>query len=124
MLGLVVLMVNLALWQLRRLDEKRARNDRIAEGPSAAGAARALRPVVPDAAGPSGGPSPPTGTYDPAHEVLIRNRSSQGQPGFHVVTPLRLADGQALLVNRGWIPLEGRRLPLRARLLRRPAWSP
>src|SRR5262249_34590664 len=46
-----------------------------------------------------------TGTYDVGHEVLIRNRSYQGQPGFHVVTPLKLADGRALLVNRGWVPL-------------------
>ena len=46
-----------------------------------------------------------TGTYDPAGQVLIRNRSFDSAPGYHVVTPLRLADGSALLVNRGWIPI-------------------
>ena len=35
-LGLVVLMLNLALWQLRRLDERRDRNDRIAAALAAA----------------------------------------------------------------------------------------
>ena len=48
-----------------------------------------------------------TGTFDPSQQVLIRNRSYQGQPGYHVVTPLEQADGTALLVNRGWVPLEG-----------------
>ena len=48
-----------------------------------------------------------TGTFDPSQQVLIRNRSYRGQPGYHVVTPLEQADGTALLVNRGWVPLEG-----------------
>jgi cytochrome oxidase assembly protein ShyY1 len=46
-----------------------------------------------------------TGTYDVADQVLIRNRSYQGDPGFHVITPLKLADGTAVLINRGWVPL-------------------
>jgi cytochrome oxidase assembly protein ShyY1 len=45
-----------------------------------------------------------TGTYDTAHEVLVRNRSADGQNGLEVVTPLVLADGTAVLVDRGWIP--------------------
>ena len=46
-----------------------------------------------------------SGTYDAGAEVLIRNRSLDGAPGYHVVTPLVMADGTAVLVNRGWIPL-------------------
>lgn len=100
MLGLVVLMVNLALWQLRRLDEKRSRNDRIAEAVAADPLALGSSSELPEWRTVSAG-----GTYDVAHQVLIRNRSLDGQAGFHVVTPLRLPDGRALLVNRGWIPL-------------------
>jgi cytochrome oxidase assembly protein ShyY1 len=101
-LVLVVVMLNLALWQLRRLDERRDRNDRVA-------AALAAEPV------PIGDGEDvaewttvsATGTFDPNQQVLIRNRSYRGQPGYHVVTPLERADGAALLVNRGWVPLEG-----------------
>jgi cytochrome oxidase assembly protein ShyY1 len=45
------------------------------------------------------------GTYDDGHEVLVVNRSFNGLPGYHVLTPLLLADGRAVLVNRGWIPI-------------------
>lgn len=44
-----------------------------------------------------------TGSYDHAHEILIRGREHRGEPGFHLVTPLRVVDG-AFLVLRGWIP--------------------
>ena len=45
-----------------------------------------------------------TGTYLPELEVLVRSRSLNGQPGFHLVTPLLLGD-LAVLVNRGWVPV-------------------
>ncbi|HEY5578724.1 MAG TPA: SURF1 family protein [Acidimicrobiia bacterium] len=44
-----------------------------------------------------------TGTYLPDLEVLVRSRSLNGEPGFHLVTPLLLGD-MAVLVNRGWVP--------------------
>ena len=37
-------------------------------------------------------------------EVLITGKPFEGTAGFHVVTPLRLADGRVILVNRGWVP--------------------
>ena len=49
-----------------------------------------------------------TGRYLPDQEVLIRSRSQNDAPGSWVVTPLRMADGTTILVNRGWIGNEGR----------------
>ena len=44
------------------------------------------------------------GEYRVDDEVLILNRSLNGAPGYWVLTPLQLADGTAVVVNRGWIP--------------------
>lgn len=45
------------------------------------------------------------GQYLSEKAVLIENRKYQGKNGFHVITPLQLANtGQIVLVNRGWIP--------------------
>ena len=35
---------------------------------------------------------------------FLDNRQMNGRPGFFVLTPLRLAGGQAVLVQRGWVP--------------------
>jgi cytochrome oxidase assembly protein ShyY1 len=99
-----LLFVRLGLWQLDRLEEKKARNDVIAE--------RADAPPV-DALTVVGGDEAEyrhvvaEGSYDDDGTVTIRNRSLQGTVGRHVVTPLVLADGSWLYVNRGWIALEG-----------------
>lgn len=44
------------------------------------------------------------GTYDGEQQLLQDGQSRGGRPGYHVWTPLRLASGERLLVNRGWIP--------------------
>jgi surfeit locus 1 family protein len=54
-----------------------------------------------------------SGSYDADQQILLDNRPEAGRPGYEVLTPLRLADGSAVLVNRGWVPADGdrRRLP-------------
>lgn len=47
-----------------------------------------------------------TGTFLHDAEMYLAARSMNGNPGYHVVTPLRLAEGGVVLVNRGWVPLE------------------
>jgi cytochrome oxidase assembly protein ShyY1 len=46
-----------------------------------------------------------TGTYLVEDQLLARNRPFNGQPGFEVLTPLRLDDGRVFVVDRGWVPI-------------------
>ena len=59
------------------------------------------------------------GSYDTAATVLIRNRSLDGVPGYHVVTLIVMDDGTAVLVNRGFIPRARRPAPRSAARPRR-----
>ncbi|WP_120336939.1 SURF1 family protein [Cryobacterium soli] len=45
-----------------------------------------------------------TGTYLRDEEILVRNRPLNINPGFEVLTPLLLTDGDVFIVNRGWVP--------------------
>ena len=107
-LALLVTMVNLGLWQLRRLDERRDHYDRVEvqaqwDPVPVADAIEALHssgelwylPVV------------AVGTFDPVREIQVANRSRDGMPGIEVVTLMVLTDppGTAIAVNRGFIPL-------------------
>ena len=44
------------------------------------------------------------GTWLPAQTVFLDNRQMNARQGFYVLTPLKLADGSAVLVQRGWLP--------------------
>ena len=43
-----------------------------------------------------------TGRYEPKHQILLDNMVHKGQPGYQVLTPLRIG-ATAVLVNRGWL---------------------
>jgi cytochrome oxidase assembly protein ShyY1 len=46
-----------------------------------------------------------SGSYDLAHQLLVRNRPFDGTYGYEVLVPFVPADGGTpLLVDRGWIP--------------------
>jgi len=96
--------VRLGIWQLDRLDQRRAFNTEVR-------AALASGPVT-LASVLSGGEDPTyrrvraDGRWDRTHEVILFGRSLDGRPGNHVVTPFLLEDGHAVLVDRGWVPTE------------------
>lgn len=43
------------------------------------------------------------GRFDAERQFLVDNKVHRGRAGYHVVTPLRLPDGRAVLVDRGWV---------------------
>ena len=49
------------------------------------------------------------GTFDRTHETVLRNQIRGDNVGVEVLTPLRLADGTAVLVDRGWVQASSRR---------------
>ncbi len=106
--------VRLGIWQSHRLKETRAYNAEVRAGLAAP--PQPLDTVLAEA------PDDPdtlayrrvvvTGIYDPAHEVLLFGRALDGNPGHHVLTPLVYGDGQAVLVDRGWVPFEDNTPPV------------
>ncbi len=106
---LVSAFVLLGRWQLHRLDERRAFNAVITANTAAAPrpAAALLAPGRGVPAGAEWSRVTARGRYDAAHQILVRYRPLDGEPGFHVLTPLVTAGGSAVLVNRGWIPGTG-----------------
>lgn len=107
----IVAMVVLGNWQVRRAEEKFARQQELD--------ARARQPML-------ALPSRPVeaadyvhrrvlvqGEFVPRHTVFVDNRVLRGLAGYDVVTPFRIGGGDLhVLVNRGWVALG----PTRARL--------
>ncbi|XDZ65084.1 SURF1 family protein [Alphaproteobacteria bacterium LSUCC0684] len=44
-----------------------------------------------------------SGTWMHDAETQLIGRTFEGTAGYHVITPMQLADGRLLLVNRGWV---------------------
>jgi surfeit locus 1 family protein len=100
---LLVLLVSLGNWQVRRAAEKRD----IAERFERMTAAAAL--TLP-AGGEVGAEDlvfrrvGVEGSFVPEHAIYLDNKVHRGVAGYHVLTPLRIGQGPMhVLVNRGWI---------------------
>ncbi|MGB8855172.1 MAG: SURF1 family protein [Burkholderiales bacterium] len=46
------------------------------------------------------------GEFDRQAEIFLDNKFHLDKPGYHVITPLRMADNRYILVNRGWVARE------------------
>jgi cytochrome oxidase assembly protein ShyY1 len=91
------LFVFLGVWQFDRNTHKH----RIEVREKAAYAAPA--PDVSATPGRDGSRVQASGTFDPSHETVLRNQVKNDNVGVDVLTPLRLANGTAVLVDRGWV---------------------
>lgn len=109
-LVIVGVCLSMALWQLGRLQDRKAENARLAE--------QTVRPAAGlDSLLPGAGASRDEtdraefrqtrvqGTFDPDEQVILQSRSYQSRQGNHLLTPLVLPSGEAILVDRGWVPL-------------------
>ena len=106
-LALIVVMISLGSWQLRRLEERRDLNDLQAERTAAAVVATDVLAAEIAAGGAEAveyRTVEVTGRYLSSDEVAVRNRTRGGLPGVWLLTPLMLAEGPAVVVNRGWVP--------------------
>lgn len=100
--------VRLGFWQLDRLEQRRARNAAVAAAesrPTLPLDSAAMERIVEDPAAYVHRRVRVRGTYDTSGDVVLRGRAREGQPGVHLVTPLRVEGlPAAVLVNRGWVP--------------------
>ncbi len=100
----IALFVSLGRWQLDRAEQKRELFAGFAAGDAAAlELPRSFEPVERYRRVRA------RGRYDPSRQFLLDNMTHEGAAGFHVLTPLVLADGRAVLVNRGFVLSSGRR---------------
>lgn len=96
--------IRLGFWQLARLEERREAIQRIQTrlestplliDSSAIDTGNAYRRAIAE------------GEFDPQHQILLENQSLDGQPGFHLITPLMFqGEPGGILIDRGWIPFE------------------
>jgi surfeit locus 1 family protein len=106
----VAIMISLGFWQLGRLDERKSANAIITSAMDRQ--PEPLSTVLPAGASSTSEqvkaaeyqPVYVSGVYRADEQVLVNNRTNNGSPGYWVVTPLVLADGTAVAINRGWIP--------------------
>lgn len=107
-LAVVAVLVTLGQWQLDRLDQRRAVNERFQERADAEALDQRELLSISD-------PEPRLleyrrveleGTYLADEELLLEGRAHQGQTGRHSFVPLQLEDGPLVLVRRGWVPRE------------------
>ena len=100
----MAVMARLGIWQLDRLDQRRAFNAQVIKQTSQP-VLDLVQEIPADLAGMEYRAVRARGEYDFANQVALRNQSWGNEWGVHLLTPLVLeGSGQVVLVDRGWIP--------------------
>ena len=101
-LAIAAFFSRLGVWQLHRLAERKAANADIRAAHELAPVELPLHRVEPEALRDRRARA--HGVYDYTHERVWRGRTFDEAPGVALLTPLRLSDGSAVFVDRGWVP--------------------
>lgn len=102
-----VVMARLGVWQLERLDQRRAFNTMVAERWRQEPFDLATNELPSDLAELEFRRVQVEGTFDANNEIVLLNQTRSNMPGVVLATPLRMNDGRAVLVARGWVPYSG-----------------
>ncbi|RIK92536.1 MAG: hypothetical protein DCC73_12215 [Proteobacteria bacterium] len=105
-LAAFALLTFLGLWQLERLQWKRALLADIHAGLSAPAAA--LPDEIVDPTSWNYRRVIVEGRFDHRSELYLNAIGPEGAPGYHVLTPLLRGEAMPVLINRGWIPLNAK----------------
>ena len=102
--GLVLSLIcfRLGMWQKDRLEQRRATNSEVVARQDMA--AVQLPVVRGDVDGLHFRRALARGEFDYDYEVVVIAKQVGRRPGVHILTPLVMDDGSAVLVNRGWTP--------------------
>jgi surfeit locus 1 family protein len=94
--------IRLGFWQVRRLEERRARNAMVEARLQAAPVD--IRELPRDTAVSRYRRVRVSGVPDYEHELTYAGRTRRGSPGVYILTPIRVPESDtAILVNRGWV---------------------
>ena len=106
-LAAVAVMIRLGIWQLDRLTQRKAFNERVEVQLSKDALHLANQNLELDLYDMEYRAAIVAGEYDHENQVVLRNQDWQGRLGVHILTPLVIAgEDIAILVDRGWIPYE------------------
>jgi len=104
------LCVRLGIWQLDRLDQRRTFNAHV-ESMWDAEPITLSGQTTEDLTKMEYRSVTVSGSYDFENQIALRNRYHNNEYGYHLLTPLILDDGSAVLVERGWIPADRNNTP-------------
>jgi len=93
--------VRLGFWQLARMHEKHARH--AAQRSLLARAPAEVTTALPATPPEAGSRARVRGRWEPAAHVLLSGRTHLGAAGVSIVSGVRLASGELVLVERGWL---------------------
>jgi surfeit locus 1 family protein len=103
----VAVLARLGIWQLDRLEARRAFNARVIEQQNEEPLVLDATTINQDLYSMEYREVTVRGRYLTEDEIILRNQTWQGQLGFQLFTPLLIeGSNQLILVQRGWIPAD------------------
>ena len=100
----VIFLAWLGLWQLDRLEQRRAFNQFIASRWDQAPFDLTAGNLPGDINELEYRRVALNGEFDYTNQIVLKNQNLNGMPAVNLVTPMRLGDGRAILVARGLVP--------------------